>query len=384
MIDRYTTPVMEENFGTLRKLSRWTHIERIVLQAQERAGIVPKGTNRAIADWLGEAYGDWRLDWEGGWRETLAVHEDVTRHDVGAFLQVLEERCGPEGKWLHYGLTSSDLVDTANGLALKDARSVIERVLQSLQRRCLDLAIEYADVPSNGRTHGQVAIPMFQSDRFVRWQSRLGHSIHMLQTLGADCAVGKISGPVGVFNEFIPARIQADVLAELGLYPSCAPSQVANRTHYTDWMYCMVNVASAIEQIALDVRLLGQSGVGELSEGFGAGQMGSSSMPHKHNTVTSEKLCGLARLVRSNFSAIAESEALWLERDISHSSVERVALVDATTLVHYMATQTATLLANLQVDITTTSDPDQSYRPLLERIPDVGTRAEAYEETRPS
>jgi adenylosuccinate lyase len=270
--------------------------------------------------------------------------EQVTNHDTAAFVDVVQSRIGmPEGAWIHYGLTSSDVVDTALCFTLTQAMDIVLTEATALRDALTRRAVESIDVPITGRTHGQHAEPTTYGAKFALFALQVQRDVERAQHARTSIAVGKLSGAVGTFSNIDPA-VETYVCSRLGLAPVPA-TQVIARDRHAEVLYACASLGTAIEQFALEVRLLARTEVGEAEEPFTVGQKGSSSMPHKRNPVLSERLCGLSRVLRGYLQAGLEDVALWHERDISHSSVERVVLPDALQLTVYMLRK-ATGLAN--------------------------------------
>jgi adenylosuccinate lyase len=338
MIPRYSRPQLAALWDDKARFEMWLEIELAVCRAMERAGSVPGGT----ADRVGAAAAG-KLD-----PERILEIEATTRHDVIAFLTHVEELAGEPARWLHLGLTSSDVLDTA--LAIQTGRA-LEQILDAvgkLEAALAKRAREHARTPMIGRSHGIHAEPITAGLTFARWYAEVARAAERLAHAAHTIAVGKIAGAVGVYGNLDP-EIEAEALAELGVYPETVATQIVARDRHAEVLCALALLGTAIEQIALGVRHWQRTEVGEAEEGFGAGQKGSSAMPHKKNPVLSENLCGLARLLRSYAQAGLEDVALWHERDISHSSVERVALPDATILADFMTARAASLVEGLVV-----------------------------------
>jgi adenylosuccinate lyase len=338
MIPRYSRPELAALWDDKHRFELWLSVELAACRAMERAGSVPAGT----AERVGVAAAG-RLD-----PKRILEIEAITRHDVIAFLTHVEDLAGEPARWLHLGMTSSDVLDTAlaiqTGRALDHILDAIGQLQAVLSRR----AREHARTPMIGRSHGIHAEPITAGLTFARWYAevaraaeRIGHAAHTI-------AVGKIAGAVGVYGNLDP-QIEAEALDELGLVPETVATQIVARDRHAEVLGALALLGTAIEQIALGVRHWQRTEVGEAEEGFGAGQKGSSAMPHKKNPILSENLCGLARLLRSYAQAGLEDVALWHERDISHSSVERIALPDATILADFMTARATSLVDGLVI-----------------------------------
>ncbi|HEY3356267.1 MAG TPA: adenylosuccinate lyase [Polyangia bacterium] len=336
MIPRYTRPELAELWSDGRRFATWLEVELRACEAMEADGLVPAGTAAAVR-------GRVRLD-----PERILEIERTTRHDVIAFLTQVEESAGEAARWLHLGLTSSDVLDTAFAILLRDAMGYVlggvDRLLTALERR----AREHRDTPCMGRSHGMHAEPITLGLVFARWHAEMRRNRDRLVRARTAIAVGKIAGAVGVYGN-LPPSVEAQALGALGLSPETVATQVVARDRHAEYFTALAVLGTGIEQIALTVRHWQRTEVGEAEEPFGRGQKGSSAMPHKKNPILSENLCGLARLLRTNALAALEDVALWHERDISHSSVERVIGPDSTTLADFMLQRTADLVDGLVV-----------------------------------
>jgi adenylosuccinate lyase len=338
MIPRYSRPELAALWDDKYRFELWLEIELAVCGAMERAGVVPEGTAARVR---GAAAG--KLD-----PARILAIEATTRHDVIAFLTHVEELAGEPARWLHLGMTSSDVLDSAlalqTGRALDQILDAVGKLEAALARR----AREHAATPMIGRSHGIHAEPITAGLTFARWYAEVARAAERIAHAAHTIAVGKIAGAVGVYGNLDP-QIEAEALDELGLAPETVATQIVARDRHAEVLCALALLGTAIEQIALGVRHWQRTEVGEAEEGFGAGQKGSSAMPHKKNPVLSENLCGLARLLRSYAQAGLEDVALWHERDISHSSVERVALPDATILADFMTARATSLVEGLVI-----------------------------------
>ena len=324
MIPRYSRPELAALWDDRYRFELWLEIELAVCEAMEDS-LVPKGTARTIRE---KASG--KLD-----AARILEIEQTTRHDVIAFLTHVEELAGEPARWLHLGMTSSDVLDTALALQTGRALDKIITGVMGLASALADKAREHAKTPTIGRSHGIHAEPITAGLVFARWQAEVVRASSRLIRARHAIAVGKIAGAVGVYGNLDPA-IEEAALTRLGLEPETVATQIVARDRHAEVLSAIALLGTAIEQIALGVRHWQRTEVGEAEEGFGAGQKGSSAMPHKKNPILSENLCGLARLLRSYAQAGFEDVALWHERDISHSSVERIAMPDATILADFM------------------------------------------------
>ncbi len=337
MIERYSRPEMSRLWSDQVRYETWFEVELAVCRAMEQLGTVPAGTAEQVA-------GAVTLD-----AARILEIEQQTRHDVIAFLTYVEEQAGPPARWLHLGLTSSDVLDSAFALQLRRAGEVllegVDRLTAALGRR----ARELRDVGMVGRSHGIHAEPTSFGLALAGFYCELRRDRHRLASAVDEIAYGKLAGAVGVYGNVSP-EVERVALGALGLRPETVATQVVPRDRHAALFNAMALVAAAIERIALQIRHWQRTEVAEASEPFRAGQKGSSAMPHKRNPILSENLCGLARLVRSHAGVALENIALWHERDISHSSVERVIAPDATTLLDFMLHRVTPLIDGLVVD----------------------------------
>ncbi|HZJ72632.1 MAG TPA: adenylosuccinate lyase, partial [Planctomycetota bacterium] len=338
MIPRYSRPALTTLWSDGSRYELWLRVELAACEAMEVEGTVPAGTAAQVRE---HAAG--KLD-----ADRILAIEEVTRHDVIAFLTHVEEVAGEPARWLHLGMTSSDVLDSALALQCVAAVDLIVEAIDGLRAALAERAREHRRTPMIGRSHGIHAEPTTAGLTFARWHAELGRARERLLAARAAVAVGKIAGAVGTYANGSP-QVEARALAALGLRPETVATQVVARDRHAELLAALALLGTAVEQIALGVRHWQRTEVGEAEEGFGAGQKGSSAMPHKKNPILSENLCGLARLLRSYAQAGLEDVALWHERDISHSSVERVALPDATILADFMAARATGLVKGLIV-----------------------------------
>jgi len=340
VIPRYAPADMAALFGDRARMARWLEVELLATEALEAEGTVPAGVAAACRARAPEV--------DDAFVAEVEEREKVTDHDVAAFVDVVQARIGPpEGSWIHYGLTSSDVVDTALCATLVDAADLLVAAADDLVAALRRRAEELAEVPVTGRTHGMHAEPTTFGAKFALWALQADRDRQRLRAARSRIAVGKLSGAVGTYSNVTPG-VEARVCRALGLEPVPA-SQVISRDRHAEYLWACASAGATVELIATEVRHLARSEVGEAEEPFRAGQKGSSAMPHKRNPVLSERLCGLARLLRGYLAAGLEDVALWHERDISHSSVERVALPDASMLACYVLRKAAGLVAGLVV-----------------------------------
>ncbi|HEU0031703.1 MAG TPA: adenylosuccinate lyase [Kofleriaceae bacterium] len=338
MIPRYSRPELAALWEDSYRFELWLEIELAVCAAMERAGTVPAGSAQQV-----RAAAAGKLDA----RRILEI-EATTRHDVIAFLTHVEELAGEPARWLHLGMTSSDVLDTALALQTRRALDKIVVTVGELAVALAKRAREHARTPMIGRSHGIHAEPITAGLTFARWYAELSRAADRVQRARDAIAVGKIAGAVGVYGNLDP-QIEAEALAQLGLRPETVATQIVARDRHAEVLSALALLGTAVEQIALGVRHWQRTEVGEAEEGFGKGQKGSSAMPHKKNPILSENLCGLARLLRSYAQAGLEDVALWHERDISHSSVERVVMPDATIVADFMCARATGLVDGLVV-----------------------------------
>jgi adenylosuccinate lyase len=341
MINRYKTPEIEAIFSDVAKFSRYLEIELLVVDALAKMGVA--SPNDASSCRSKAPVVDVALVQQIGEREL------VTNHDVAAFVDVIQARIAdPSAKWIHYGLTSSDVVDTAWCWMMRDAADVIITELSLLIQDASALARRHKDTVMIGRTHGIHAEPTTFGAKVALWAMQLDRDRTRLRDAREMIAVCKLSGAVGTYSNISP-DVERHVGAALQLTPVPA-TQVVSRDRHAQYLWACSSLASTIEMIAVELRHLQRTEVNEVREGFRAGQKGSSAMPHKRNPISAETLTGLSRVVKANAGVGADNVALWHERDISHSSAERIVIPDSSTLSHYMVRRLRSLLNNLEVD----------------------------------
>jgi len=340
LIARYTRPQMAVIWSEDSKYRNWLRVELATTDAFAKAGIIPVAAAaelRAHANFTVARIHEIELD---------------TRHDVLAFTTAVAETVSQAGsdsaRWLHYGLTSTDVVDTAQALALTQASALIRAGIVRLRDVLRTRAIEFQHTPTIGRTHGVHAEPTTFGMKLLLWYSEMGRNLRRFDAAAEDLRVGKISGAVGAFGKLKPEHEEA-ILAQLGLTSAAISTQVLQRDRHAAYITTLAVLCSTLDKIATEIRHLQRTEVREAEEFFSAKQKGSSSMPHKRNPITCENISGLARVVRGNAQVALENVALWHERDISHSSAERVILPDTTILADYMLDKTATLIEKLLV-----------------------------------
>ena len=338
MIERYTLPEMARIWSEQRKLEVWKEVETLALEAWQTLGKVPHGVAEATAAAICPT------------PEQVAEREKITNHDLAAFVDLLGEAAGPDAAgWVHYGLTSSDVLDTAGGVILSESADLLLNALESLFETVKDRAMEYRDTYMVGRTHGIWAEPTTFGLKLASWAFELARDHARLQEARSTVAVGKISGAVGTYAH-VPPEVERHVCDALGMEPESASTQVTARDRHAQYLQTIALVGASIERMATEIRHLQRSEVSEVREAFGKGQKGSSAMPHKRNPILSERMTGMARLLRGYAQVGLENVALWHERDISHSSAERVVLPDASIALHYMLVKFNGLIRDLVVD----------------------------------
>ncbi len=340
MIPRYSRKEMAQLWSAEARLRRWRDVELYALEGLVAAGLAPES---ALRDCQAKA-GDFN-------EQDVARIDEIertTKHDVIAFLTFLEERIGPSARFLHLGMTSSDVLDTALAMTLRDAADLllagVGRALEAVKRR----ALEHRRTPMMGRSHGIHAEPITFGHKLAIWYDELRRGQARLQRAKEVIAVGKISGAVGTFAH-LPPSVEAHVCQRLGLTPAPASSQIIQRDRHAEFFSALALLGASVEKFAVEIRHLQRTEVREVEENFTAGQKGSSAMPHKRNPILSENLSGLARLLRGYALSALEDVPLWHERDISHSSVERVICPDATVTCDFMLHRFSGLMENLKV-----------------------------------
>ena len=336
MIPRYTRPEMARIWSDENRFRTWLAVEVAATETLAEAGIVPKEAARAI-----RARANFNV-------ERIFEIEAEVKHDVIAFTTAVAEIVGPHARWFHYGLTSNDVVDTAQALLIQQASSLIagdlERLADVLERR----AWEFKDTPMIGRTHGVHAEPITFGFKIANWYSETRRNIARFAAAAEDLRVGKFSGAVGTFAHLSP-ELEEKICARLGLKAAAVSSQVIQRDRHAHFLATLAVIASTLDKIATEIRHLQRTEVREAEEFFSEKQKGSSAMPHKRNPVNCEQISGLARVVRANAQAGFENVPLWHERDISHSSAERIIIPDSTTLAAYLLNKTANLIETMFV-----------------------------------
>ncbi|HEX6896203.1 MAG TPA: adenylosuccinate lyase [Bryobacteraceae bacterium] len=372
MIPRYTRAAMGRIWAEENRFRAWLKVEIAATETLAEAGIVPKEAAAAI-----KAHANFKL-------ERIHEIEAEVRHDVIAFTTAVSEFVGPESRWFHYGLTSNDVVDTAQSLLLKESSDVIRKDLQRLSDVLKRRAWEFKDTPMIGRTHGIHAEPITFGLKLANWYSEVQRNIARFEEAAEGMRVGKFSGAVGTFAHLSP-ELEEKMCARLGLKAAAISSQVIQRDRHAHYLATLAVIACTLDKIATEIRHLQRTEVREAEEFFSEKQKGSSAMPHKRNPVTCEQISGLARVVRSNVQAGFEDVALWHERDISHSSVERVILPDSATLTDYLLEKTANLLdtmfiypERMKANLESTGGLVFSGQLLLELVEQGISREDAY------
>lgn len=336
MISRYTRPEMGAIWTDENKYRTWLKVEIAVCEAQAELGYVPQ-----------EAVGNIKNTANFS-ADRIAKIEKEVKHDVIAFLTNVAEHVGPDSRFIHLGMTSSDLLDTALALQMREAGNVIVQDLEKIRQVLKDAAIKYKDTVCVGRSHGIHAEPTSFGLKFALWYDEMGRNLERMKTAIHSISVGMISGAVGTYA-FIDPKVEELVCKSLSLRPASISTQVIQRDVHAEYLTALALIGCTLEKIAVEIRHLQRTEVLEAEEPFTEGQKGSSAMPHKRNPIGSENISGLARLLRTNSLAAMENVALWHERDISHSSVERVILPDSTILADYMLNRLAKILDNLVV-----------------------------------
>src|SRR5436309_5473892 len=336
MIDRYTLPEMGALWSEETKFQKWLDVEIAVCEVHTEMGTIPREALEQIKSRA--KFSVARID----------EIEKTTDHDVIAFTTNLAESIGEAARFVHYGLTSSDVVDTANALLLRDACDLLIKKVEAFADVLKRRALEFKDTPQVGRTHGIHAEPTSFGLTFALWYDEMGRNRERLVKARAAVTVGKISGAVGAFALLDP-QVEESVCEKLGLKPAPVSTQIVQRDSYAEYLCTLAIVASSLEKFALQIRHWQRTEVREAQEKFKKGQKGSSAMPHKRNPILSERICGMARLVRANSIVGLENIALWHERDISHSSAERVVLPDSSIATDYMLDKMASLISGLVV-----------------------------------
>jgi len=372
LIPRYTRDEMGRIWSEENRFRTWLSVEVAATQTLAEAGMVPKAAAKAI-----KQRADFKL-------YRIQEIESEVRHDVIAFATAVAENVGPHARWFHYGLTSNDVVDTAQALLIGQASNIIAQDLRHLSEILERRAWEFKDTPMVGRTHGVHAEPITFGLKLANWYSETQRNIVRFERAAEEMRVGKFSGAVGTFAHLSP-ELEEKICKRLGLEAAAVSSQVIQRDRHAYYIATLAVIACTLDKIATEIRHLQRTEVREAEEYFSEKQKGSSAMPHKRNPVTFEQISGLARVVRSNAQAAFENVALWHERDISHSSVERVIFPDSTTLVDYMLQKTANLIdtmfvypERMKANLESTGGLVFSGQLLLDLVENGVSREEAY------
>lgn len=377
MIDRYTREEMGSVWSKHNQYASWLEVEIAVDEAWAKLGEVPEDDVRKIRE---NATFD---------EKEIAKIEAVTHHDVVAFTRDVSKSLGPEKKWIHFGMTSTDVVDTAQGYRLKQANKILKQDLEELTNTIAKKALKYKDTVMMGRTHGVQAEPTTFGLKIARWYSEMKRNMKRFEIASNEVEAGKISGAVGTFANVDPF-VEKYVCNKLGIRPQEITSQILPRDLHADYIACLGLIATSLEEFATEIRSLQRSEIHEVEEHFAKGQKGSSAMPHKRNPIGSENICGLARVVRGHIMTAYEDIPLWHERDISHSSAERIILPDTTILLDYMLHRFNKIVADLDVfpdkmkkNLNTTNGLIYSQRVMLKLIDSGMSRESAYDLVQP-
>lgn len=377
MIERYTRPEMKELWSEENRYKSWLEVEILADEAWAELGEIPKEDVQKI-----RAHASFDI-------ARILEIEKETKHDVVAFTRAVSETLGDEKKWVHYGLTSTDVVDTAYGYQLKQVNDVLRKDLQQLLEVIGEKAKEHKHTVTMGRTHGVHAEPTTFGLKLALWYSEMKRHIERFEHAAKGVEAGKISGAVGTFAN-IPPFVEKYVCDKLGTRPQEISTQVLPRDLHAEYISTITLIATSVEKFATEIRGLQKSETREVEEGFAKGQKGSSAMPHKRNPIGSENMAGLARVIRGHMVTAYENVSLWHERDISHSSAERIILPDSTTLLNYMLNRFANIVCNLTVfpenmkrNMDATLGLIYSQRVLLKLIDKGLSREEAYDLVQP-
>ncbi|CAJ1316704.1 adenylosuccinate lyase [Paenibacillus sp. PK4536] len=336
MIERYSRPEMRNIWSEENKFKAWLEVEICACEAWAELGVIPKEDVEKL-----RAGASFDMD-------RIYEIEKETRHDVIAFTRAVSESLGEERKWVHYGLTSTDVVDTALGYLLRQANEILERDIINFIEILKDKAIAYKDTPMMGRTHGVHAEPTTFGLKMALWHEEMKRNLERFRHAADNVQYGKMSGAVGTYANIDPF-VEEFVCNKLGTKAAPISTQTLQRDRHAEYMATLALVATSLDKFATEVRALQKSEVREVEEAFAKGQKGSSAMPHKRNPISSENISGLSRVIRGHMVSAYENVTLWHERDISHSSVERIILPDATMLLNYMLNRFGNIIKNLTV-----------------------------------
>ncbi|MDK2882548.1 MAG: adenylosuccinate lyase [Bacillota bacterium] len=372
MIERYTYPEMARIWTEENKMQKWLEVEILACEAMAELGEIPKEAAAAIRERAGFDVA------------RVREIEQVTRHDVAAFVECVAERVGEAGKYVHRGLTSSDVLDTGLALQMKEAGELLIKDVERLLAVLKEKALQHKYTVMIGRTHGVHAEPTTWGLKLLLWASEMERARDRLAHALATISVGKISGAVGTYANVDP-RVESYVCERLGLRPAKVSTQILQRDRHAEYLTALALVGSSLEKFATEIRSLQRTEILEVEESFHKGQKGSSAMPHKRNPVNCERIAGLARLLRANAQAAMENVSLWHERDISHSSVERVIIPDSCLVLDFMLRQFTAIMENLIVypehmraNLERTGGLIYSQRVLLALVDKGVSRSDAY------
>lgn len=377
MIERYSRKVMRDIWSEQAMYQAWLDVEILIDEAWSKLGEIPPEDVEAIR--------------KNAKFDVNRIHEieAETKHDVVAFTRCVSESLGPEKKWVHYGVTSTDVVDTANGIRYKKADAILRQDIQDFMEILKANALKYKDTVMMGRTHGVHAEITTFGLKFALWYEEMKRNLERFDAAAADVEAGKISGAVGTFAN-IPPFVQDYVCEQLGIHSASISTQILQRDRHAHYFATLALIGSTLEQMATEIRGLQRTEIHEVEEHFSKGQKGSSAMPHKHNPIGSENICGCSRVLRGYMVTSYEDIALWHERDISHSSAERIIAPDATELLDYMLVRFGSILKNLTVfpekmkqDIWLTHGIIFSQRFMLKLIEKGWPREKAYDLVQP-
>ncbi|MCM1153210.1 MAG: adenylosuccinate lyase [Muribaculum sp.] len=377
MIERYGREEMRKVWTEQSKFDAYLKVELLAAEAWKELGVIPAEDIELL-----NAKASFSIP-------RIKEIEESTRHDIVAFTRAVSETLGPERKWVHYGLTSTDVVDTANGYIFRQANDIIRRDLEKFAEMLRRRALQFKDQPCIGRTHGIHADITCFGLKWVLWHAEMQRNIKRFEEAARGVEVGKISGAVGNFAN-IPPFVQDYVCEKLGISSADISTQVIQRDRHAAYMASIALIGATLEQMAMEVRNLQRTEVHEVEEAFGKGQKGSSAMPHKRNPISSENICGCARVLRGYMVTAYENVALWHERDISHSATERIIMPDATILLDYMLNRMMGILENLVIfpekmlsDIYMTNGVIFAQRVMNALIAKGFTREQAYDTVQP-
>ncbi|MGB2599135.1 MAG: adenylosuccinate lyase [Candidatus Omnitrophota bacterium] len=373
MIERYSRPEMSKIWTDENKFQKMLEVEILACEAFAKLGEIPKEAVKVIRERAAVS------------AQRIKEIEEVTHHDVVAFIKDVSKNVGEEAKYFHFGLTSSDVLDTALSVMMTEAIDILIKDVKELLEALKEKARKYKKTPMMGRSHGVHAEPISFGLKMALYYKEMQRNLNRLENARETIAVGKISGSVGTFANVDP-YVEEYVCKKLGLKSAGVSSQVLQRDRHAYYLNVIAIVGATLEKIALEIRGLQKTEIGEVQEYFAKGQTGSSSMPHKKNPIICERICGLARVLRSNAMAAIENVALWHERDISHSSVERIIVPDSTILLNYMLNKSKTLVSELVVNeekmlqnMDISKGLVYSQHVMLELIKKGATRMEAYD-----